>query len=89
MHPKVYAREAPLGELSMVTITCDACGVQRTSENLEHWLLGFDIPAASAPMKRNIKFLERWEERRALDPGAVHFCCEGCKKTYVESALAA
>jgi hypothetical protein len=73
----------------MVTVSCDVCGTQRTSMNIETWILGFDIPAASAPMKRSLKFLERWEERRVLDPGAVHFCCEECRDTYVENALAA
>lgn len=73
----------------MVTVTCDACGVQRSSENCERWILGFDIPAASAPMKRSLKFLARWEERRVLDPGAVHFCSEECKNIYVDNALAA
>ena len=73
----------------MVTISCDACGTKRVPENCERWILGFDVPAASAPMKRSLKFLERWEERRVLDPGAIHFCGEECKKTYVENALAA
>ena len=73
----------------MVMISCDVCGVQRTSANCEHWIVGFDIPAASAPMRRSLKFLDRWQERRVLDPGAVHFCCEECKNTYVENALAA
>jgi hypothetical protein len=73
----------------MVTIQCDVCGKQRTGDAVEGWILGFDIPAASAPMRRSLKFLERWEERRVLDPGAVHFCCADCKDTYVENALAA
>ena len=73
----------------MVTITCDVCGRQRTGEKAEEWLLGFDVPAASAPMRRSIRFLARWEERRVLDPGAVHFCCEECRTTYVENAQAA
>ena len=73
----------------MVTISCDVCGKQRTSSTSGEWLLGFDVPAASAPMSRSIKFLPRWEERRVLDPGAVHFCCEECRNTYVENAQAA
>jgi hypothetical protein len=73
----------------MVTIMCDTCGKQRAADNADAWMLGFDIPAASAPMRRSIKFLERWEERRVLDPGAIHFCCEECKTTYVDNALAA
>jgi hypothetical protein len=73
----------------MVTITCDACGKQRTSASCDGWLLGFDVPAASAPMSRSIKFLSRWEERRVLDPGAVHFCGEECRNIYVENAQAA
>ena len=73
----------------MVTIQCDVCGKPRTREDAETWILGFDVPAASAPMRRSLKFLERWQERRVLEPGAVHFCCEECKNTYVENATAA
>ena len=73
----------------MVTITCDTCGKQRTNDAAGDWLLGFYVPAASAPMRRSIKFLELWQDRRVLDPGAVHFCCEDCKATYVDNAQAA
>ena len=73
----------------MVTITCDVCGKQRTSAASDGWFLGFDVPTASAPMSRSIRFMSRWEERRVLDPGAVHFCCEECRTTYVENAQAA
>ncbi len=73
----------------MVIIRCDACGKQRATDSTEPWILGFDVPAASAPMRRSINVLGRWEERRVLDPGAVHFCCEDSKKTYIENALAA
>ena len=73
----------------MVTITCDVCGKQRIHDNSATWVLGFDVPAASAPMSRAIRFLDRWEERRVLDPGAVHFCCDECRATYVQNAQAA
>jgi hypothetical protein len=75
-------------EIPMVTISCDVCGKQRTT-GAGDWILGFDVPASSAPMGRSIKFLERWEERRVLDPGAIHFCCDECGKTYVQNAQAA
>ena len=48
-------------EIPMVTISCDVCGKQRTT-GAGDWILGFDVPASSAPMGRSIKFLERWEE---------------------------
>jgi hypothetical protein len=73
----------------MVTIACDACAKQRSRDNADAWILGFDVPAASAPMRRSIRFLARWEERRVLDPGSVHFCCEECRNTYVSNAQAA
>ena len=73
----------------MVTVTCDVCGKQRAGEKAESWVLGFDVPTLSAPMQRSIRFLERWEERRVLEPGAIHFCCDECKQTYVENAQAA
>ena len=73
----------------MVSITCDVCGKQRSKDNAEGWILGFDVPAASAPMRRSINFHQRWDERRVLDPGSIHFCGDECKNTYVDNALAA
>lgn len=73
----------------MITITCDVCGKQRTADHSEEWILGFDVPAASAPMRRSIRFMERWETRRVMDPGAIHFCCVDCRNTYVDNAQAA
>jgi endogenous inhibitor of DNA gyrase (YacG/DUF329 family) len=73
----------------MVTIQCDTCGQPRIRDNAEQWILGFDVPAASAPMRRSITFLERWQDRRVLDPGATHFCCAKCRDIYLENAQAA
>ena len=73
----------------MITIGCDVCGRQRARENGDGWILGFDIPSTSAPGGRHLKFLERWEQRRALDPGAVHVCCVACRDQYIENARAA
>lgn len=73
----------------MVTITCDTCSQPRTKDNSATWILGFDVPAASAPMRRAINFLDRWQDRRVLDPGAIHFCCAECRDTYLSNAKAA
>ena len=73
----------------MVTITCDTCGQPRKKENADTWIIGFDVPNASAPMRRSINFLDRWQDRRVLDPGAIHFCGGECRDTYLENAQAA
>lgn len=73
----------------MITIGCDICGRQRARENCDDWLLGFDTPSASAPGGRDVKFLGKWEQRRALDPGAVHVCGANCRDQYIENARAA
>ena len=73
----------------MVTVTCDTCGQPRKKENSELWIMGFDVPNAAAPMRRSINFLDRWQDRRVLDPGAILFCGAECRDTYLENAQAA
>ncbi len=79
----------------MITIECDVCGRTKqdaTSRVADHgtWILGFDLELETAnALRRNLSILDRWDARRALDFGAVHFCCEACKDKYIRQSKAA
>ena len=69
----------------MITITCDNCGGTRP-ERLPvgtEWILGYDIETESPnAVQRSLRFLDRWDDRRVLEFGAIHICCEECKAEY-------
>ena len=77
----------------MVQITCDNCGKQKPQDLTtapETWNLGFDLEVESpASLQRSIRFLDRWDDRRVLELGAIHLCCETCRDEYVNQARAA
>ena len=66
----------------MLRYECDFC--HRLKAKDEGWILGFaaeDIGVTAA--RREITILPRWDEARAVDYLAVHFCCEQCRQNYV------
>ncbi len=69
----------------MITITCDNCGAERP-ERLpagEEWILGYDIELESPnAVQRSLRFLDRWDDRRVMEFGAIHICSEQCKQEY-------
>jgi hypothetical protein len=72
----------------MTQYTCDSCG-GRTKEAGGTW----DSWAASEAVsvtatRREINTLPGWDESRAFDPLAVHFCCEMCEERYVAQLFA-
>ncbi len=75
----------------MIAITCDNCGAERP-ERLpvgEEWILGYDIEIESAnAVQRSLRFLDRWDDRRVLEFGAIHICSEECKAEYRTSKAA-
>ena len=77
----------------MVRITCDTCrAVKPNNERFHHeeWILGYDIESKSArSLQRAIRFLDRWDDRRILELGAIHFCCVECKEKYLQRSAAA
>jgi hypothetical protein len=81
-------------EAVMVEISCDSCGkvkplVKSARENGE-WVLGYDLEMQSPnALQRSMRFLERWDDRRVMELGAIHFCSEDCKEKYIDSAKAA
>jgi len=79
----------------MVEISCDSCGkvrpVLETARNGGGgWVLGYDVEVQSPnALQRSMRFLDRWDDRRVLELGAIHFCSDGCKEKYISTARAA
>ena len=76
----------------MVKITCDNCGEERPERQAsgKEWILGYDIEMESPnAIQRSLRFLDRWDNRRVLEFGAIHLCCEQCKSEYKTAAPAA
>jgi hypothetical protein len=73
----------------MVSITCDNCGAKRadtsSGEPLSSpWILGHDFETESTTaLQRSIRFLDRWDDRRAMEFGAIHLCCTDCRDEYM------
>jgi hypothetical protein len=65
----------------MLRYECDNC--QRLKGKDEEWILGFaaeNIGLKAA--RREITFLSAWNEDKAVDWLAVHFCSDGCRQNY-------
>jgi hypothetical protein len=79
----------------MVEISCDSCGrvkpvVASATNGHGEWVLGYDLEIQSPnALQRSMRFLERWDDRRVLELGSIHFCSDGCKEKYISSAKAA
>ncbi len=76
----------------MVTITCDACGKERSQTliNGGGWILGYDLQAeAPNAVSRSIRFLDHWDDRRVLELGTIHLCSEHCRQQYLKGERAA
>lgn len=68
----------------MVRFECDNC--HRLKNFDEAWILGFAaemIGAVSA--RREITIASTWDEERALDRLAVHFCSDECRAEYMQA----
>ena len=78
----------------MIEISCDSCGkvkpVAESITNGNEWVLGYDLEVQSPnALQRSMRFLERWDNRRVLELGAIHFCSAACKDKYINAAKAA
>ena len=78
----------------MVKISCDVCGKVRPSADTrignDAWILGYDIEVENAnALQRSLRFLNRWDDGRVLELGAIHLCSEKCKDQYIQEARAA
>ena len=76
----------------MVTITCDNCGAEkpeRLPANTE-WILGYDLETETPnSVQRSIRLLDRWDDRRVLEFGAIHLCSIQCRDGYLKKQSAA
>ena len=77
----------------MVTITCDTCNKKKVLELPtadESWILGYDLEVETPnSITHSVRFLDRWDDRRVLELGAIHFCSEKCREKFVQRARAA
>lgn len=66
----------------MVRYECDGCG--KTKKNGESWILGFaaeNIGVTAA--RREVTISEMWDDIRAREWLAVHFCSDDCRADYM------
>jgi hypothetical protein len=40
-------------------------------------------------VQRSIRFLDRWDDRRVLELGAIHLCSQACREKYLKRSKAA
>jgi len=74
----------------MVTISCDGCGEEKPEGKTTEWILGYDLQVeAPNAVQRSIRFLDRWDDRRVLELGAIHLCSQECRDKYVAKTRAA
>lgn len=77
----------------MVNITCDVCEKKkptRLKNPAEEWFLGYDLQVESETgLLHSVRFLDRWDDRRVLELGAIHLCSEKCMDKYLEAQRAA
>jgi hypothetical protein len=77
----------------MVTIKCDTCGAIKPDDLAKpgrEWILGYDLEIESPyRLQRSVRFLDKWDDRRVLELGAIHFCGEDCKEDYIARSRAA
>lgn len=67
----------------MLQYVCDNCGAVKGQD--ETWILGFAAERLGArAARREVTIAPAWDENRAVQWFAVHFCSEECKDTYVE-----
>jgi hypothetical protein len=81
---------------NMIEISCDSCGKVRPvvesarNNGGSEWVLGYDLEVESPnALQRSMRFLDRWDDRRVLELGAIHFCSDACKEKYIAAAKAA
>ena len=71
----------------MVQYSCDVCG--RIKQEGEEWILGFAAENRGVKAaRREIVISPQWDENRAVDWLAVHFCSEEDKDKYTAALFA-
>lgn len=69
----------------MTTITCDTCRAEARPNSEKRttkapWIQGSDLMVESPRLvQHSVRLLDRWDDRRIAEFGAVHFCSLECK----------
>lgn len=67
----------------MLQYVCDNC--ERVKADDEEWVLGFAVERLGVrAARREVTIAPVWDENRAVQWFAVHFCSEECKDSYLE-----
>jgi hypothetical protein len=62
--------------------SCSSCGKRKGNAN--DWLLGFEgTKLKGLVMKYGITLLGEWDQERASETNAVHFCSPACQNQYL------
>ena len=59
---------------------CKSCGKIKAED--DGWLVAFE-KLSPAWKKNSIILLRRWDDQRAREPNAVHFCSAACQDKYI------
>ena len=76
----------------MVEITCDSCGKKKPEGAIadDPWILGYDLEIETPnALNHSIRFLDRWDDRRVMELGAVQFCSLKCRDAFLKRARVA
>ena len=77
----------------MVSIICDSCGKKKNTDQApaeNGWVLGYDLEVETPnSITHAVRFLDRWDDRRILELGAVHLCSAKCRDKFVNRARVA
>jgi hypothetical protein len=66
----------------MIRYTCDNCGRLKGMD--ETWILGFAAENVGVTLaRREVTITPVWDDRRACEWLAVHFCSQRCKDKYL------
>lgn len=65
-----------------VDFVCKYCGKPKV--DAKDWLLAFEGTIEKRiVMKYTINLLGKWDEKRAIEPNALHFCSTACQYRYL------
>ena len=67
----------------MLRFQCDNCG--NIKQRGEIWILGFAAESLGVTAaRREISVVGTWDDDQAVQPLAVHFCCDECRAEYMQ-----
>lgn len=67
----------------MLRFQCDNCG--NIKQRGEIWILGFAAESLGVTAaRREISVVDTWDDDQAVQPLAVHFCCDECRAEYMQ-----